>query len=58
MDKLSDLLPGKTSTAPEDILCYGFDASGLEALPGAVVWPQDVEDVIKVIKYANTKGSR
>ena len=56
MDKLSELLPGKTSTAPEDILCYGFDASGLEALPSAVVWPQEVEDVIKVIKYANTKG--
>ena len=56
MDKLSELLPGKTSTSPEDILCYGFDASGLEALPSAVVWPQDVEDVIKVIKYANTKG--
>ena len=56
MDKLSELLPGKTSTAPEDILCYGFDASGLESPPSAVVWPQDVDDVIKVIKYANTKG--
>ncbi|MFZ2196436.1 MAG: FAD-linked oxidase C-terminal domain-containing protein [Thermodesulfovibrionales bacterium] len=56
MDKLSELLPGKTSTAPEDILCYGFDASGLEAPPSAVVWPQDVGDVIQVIKYASTKG--
>lgn len=56
MDKLSELLPGKTSTAPEDILCYGFDASGLEATPSAVVWPQDVDDVIQVIKYASTKG--
>ncbi len=56
MDKLSELLPGKTSTAPEDILCYGFDASGLEALPCAVVWPQDVDDVIKLIKYASTEG--
>lgn len=56
MDKLSDLLPGKTSTDPEDILCYGFDASGLEAPPAAVVWPQDVPDVIKVIKYAYTNG--
>src|SRR5574340_858618 len=56
MDKLSELLPGKTSTTPEDILCYGFDASGLEASPCAVVWPQDVGDVIKVINYANEKG--
>jgi glycolate oxidase len=56
MDKLSELLPGKTSTSPEDILCYGFDASGLEARPAAVVWPHDVLDVIKVIKYAYTNG--
>jgi glycolate oxidase len=52
MDKLSELLPGKTSTDPEDLLCYGFDSSGLEAPPAEVVWPQDVNDVIKVIKYA------
>ena len=54
MDKLSELLPGKTSTDPEDLLCYGFDSSGLEAPPIAVVWPHDVSDVIKVIKYAYT----
>jgi len=54
MDKLSELLPGKTSTAPEDLLCYGFDSSGLEAPPAAVVWPHDSTDVITVIKYANT----
>lgn len=54
MNKLSELLPGKTSTAPEDLLCYGFDSSGLEAPPTAVVWPQDVTDVITVIKYACT----
>jgi glycolate oxidase len=56
MDKLSELLPGKTSTSPEDILCYGFDASGLEARPAAVVWPHDVLDVIKVMKYAYSNG--
>jgi glycolate oxidase len=57
MDKLSELLPGKTSTDPEDILCYGFDASGLEAPPTAVVWPRDVSDVIKVMKYAYASGT-
>ena len=56
MDKLSELLPGKTSTDPEDILCYGFDASGLEAPPAAVVWPHDTLDVIKVMKYASENG--
>jgi glycolate oxidase len=52
MDKLSELLPGKISTDPEDILCYGFDASGLEGPPAAVVWAQDVLDVIAVMEYA------
>ncbi|RPI35999.1 MAG: FAD-binding protein [Nitrospiraceae bacterium] len=56
MDKLSELLPGKTSTDPEDILCYGFDASGLEAPPAAVVWPHDTSDVIKVMEYAYANG--
>jgi len=51
MDKLT--LPNiKLSTAPEDLICYGFDASGLEASPSAVVWPENTEDVIKVMKYA------
>ena len=57
MDKLSELLPGKTSTDPEDILCYGFDASGIEAPPAAVVWPHDVLDVINVMKYAYASGT-
>lgn len=56
MNKLSDLLPGKTSTQPEDLLIYGFDASGLETSPSAVVWPQDVMDVVKVMTYATANS--
>ena len=56
MDKLSELLPGKTSNNPEDLLCYGFDASGIESSPATVVWPQDVLDVIKIMKYASANG--
>jgi glycolate oxidase len=56
MNKLSDLLPGKISTQPEDLICYGFDASGLEAKPSAVVWPQEVIDVVRIMKYASTNG--
>ena len=52
MSKLSDVLPGKTSTEPEDLVCYGFDASGLESAPAAVVWPQNVHDVVKIVDYA------
>jgi glycolate oxidase len=53
MNSLSDILPGKVSLASEDLLCYGFDASGLEASPGAVVWAEDASDVVKVLQYAH-----
>jgi len=42
----------KISTSPEDLVCYGFDASGIEISPSAVVWPDTTEDVVKVMKYA------
>jgi glycolate oxidase len=53
MNKLADLLPGRISTEPEDLICYGFDASGLEGSPTAVVWPQDTGDVVKIMTFAN-----
>jgi glycolate oxidase len=56
MNKLSAVLPGKTSTEPEDLICYGFDASGLGAQPSAVVWPQNVEDVVAVMKFSSANG--
>jgi len=50
---ISDRLPSiKISTEPEDLVCYGFDASGIEASPSAVVWPNNTEDVVKVMRYA------
>ncbi len=56
MQNLIESLPDiKFSTEPEDLICYGFDASGLESYPSAVVWPETVEDVVKVMKYAYEK---
>lgn len=53
MNKIIDKLPYlKISTSPEDLVCYGFDASGIEISPSAVVWPDTTEDVVKVMKYA------
>jgi glycolate oxidase len=50
---ISDKLPSiKISTEPEDLVCYGFDASGFQESPSAVVWPGKTEDVVKVMKYA------
>jgi glycolate oxidase len=54
MQKIIESLPNiKLSTEPEDLICYGFDASGLEAQPSAVVWPGNTEDVVRVMKYAD-----
>ncbi len=44
------------STAPEDLICYSFDASGLEMAPSAIVWPESTEEVVRVMKYAYEKG--
>lgn len=52
-EKLPDL---KISTAPEDLVCYGFDASGMQMKPAAVVWPDTTEDVVKIMKYAYKNG--
>ena len=44
MNEIIDKLPEiKISTLPEDLLCYGFDASGIESFPSAVVWPGNTE---------------
>jgi glycolate oxidase len=53
MTKLLDALHDiKVSTDPEDLICYSFDASGLENTPSAVVWPKYTDDVVKVMKHA------
>ena len=47
--RIGDRMPDiACSTAPEDLICYGFDASGIELCPAAVVWPRTTEDVVKV----------
>jgi len=49
MEKLPNI---EISTSPEDLICYGFDASGVEVFPSAVIWPKSTEDVVRVMKYA------
>jgi len=54
--QIGDQFPDITiSTAPEDIICYGFDASGIEVCPSAIVWPNNTADVVNVMKYAYEK---
>ncbi|MCE5193845.1 MAG: FAD-binding protein [Nitrospiraceae bacterium] len=53
IEKLIETLPDtKISTKPEDLVCYGFDASGLEKYPSAVVWARKLEDVVRVMQFA------
>jgi glycolate oxidase len=40
------------STEPEDLACYGFDASGLEGRPALVAWPKTADEVSQVLRYA------
>lgn len=52
-----DALPHiKISTDPEDLVCYGFDACGIEEVPSAVVWPDTPEHVVQIMKYAYENG--
>ncbi|MDA8083140.1 MAG: FAD-binding protein [Nitrospiraceae bacterium] len=52
--ELEKRLHGKISTSPEDLACYGFDASGLDGSPSVVVWPEDLQDVVAVIDHARS----
>ncbi len=57
MNKIIDTFPDiRVSTNPEDLLCYSFDASGIEAVPFAIIWPKNTEDVVKIMKYAYTNN--
>jgi glycolate oxidase len=47
--KLPDV---EISTAPEDLVCYGFDASGLEGRAAMVAWPKSADEVVALMKYA------
>ena len=42
-----------TLTATEDLHCYGYDASKLQATPEAVAFPGNVEEVAALLKLAN-----
>jgi glycolate oxidase len=44
------------SDTPEDLACYGFDASGLEGGPALVAWPQSTDDIVQLVLYAAKKN--
>lgn len=44
-----------TLTAPEELYCYGYDASKLRSSPDVVTFPGSVEEVAELIKLANRR---
>ncbi|VAX22762.1 Glycolate dehydrogenase, subunit GlcD [hydrothermal vent metagenome] len=48
--------PGDVSDEPEDILAYGFDATGKESAPELVAFPRSPEQVSQTLKLANERG--
>ena len=38
-----------------DLIVYGYDASGLEQSPALVAWPENTEQVSRLLKYASRK---
>src|ERR1700687_122364 len=47
--------PDNVATEPQDLLCYSYDATQMEFLPDAVVYPASASEVSAVLKLANAE---
>jgi glycolate oxidase len=47
--------PENIATERQDLLCYSYDATQMEFLPDAVVYPVDADEVAKILKLANAE---
>lgn len=47
--------PENIATERQDLLCYSYDATQMEFLPDAVVYPADADEVAKILKLANAE---
>jgi glycolate oxidase len=41
------------SSAPEDLVCYGFDASGISGRPAYVAWPRSTEETARLAAWCS-----
>jgi glycolate oxidase len=56
VDKLKDIVgPDNMSTERQDLLCYSYDATQMEFLPDAVVYPANAEEVSRILRLANAE---
>ncbi len=54
--RLREIFGDRFRDAPDDRLCYSFDATGREYLPDAVVFPLCTEEVRRTVLLANEFG--
>ncbi len=47
---------GYVSTEKEELICYSYDATGMERLPDAVVFPGDTREISDIMKLASAEG--
>ena len=40
----------------QDMICYSYDATQMEFLPDAVVYPANADEVAQILRLANTEG--
>ncbi len=55
--KIEEVIPAdRLLTDPADLLCYSYDASGMEGLPMAAVLPADTGQVAAIVSFASRMG--
>ncbi len=52
---VKELGDDKISTDELELLCYSYDSSPITGKPDVIVWPETIEDVIKIIDIAREK---
>ena len=52
---LSIVGPENVATEKQDLLCYSYDATQMEFIPDAVVYPADSEEVSRILRLANSE---
>ena len=41
------------TTAPEDLMCYSYDGTGMEHMPSAVAFPGSASEISAIMELAN-----
>ena len=54
--KLKELIEGEVYVNEDLLTMYATDASAYKELPSAVIFPQSIDDIREIIKYALESG--